>query len=151
MTVVYKKHVVAPRLRPGPGGLPRGQVTQIQRSRMLAAAVEAVEDVGYARMTVAQVIGRARVSRKTFYDVFTDREDCFLAAFEQALGQARLMAQEAYERESIWREGIRSALARLLIFMDEEPDWQSCALSRRWGRASGYSTVARKRSTSSRR
>ncbi len=121
MTVVYKTRVATPRLRPGPGGLPRGQVTQIQRSRMLAAAVEAVEEVGYARMTVAQVIGRARVSRKTFYDVFTDREDCFLAAFEHALGQASLIAQEAFAQESSWREGIRSALASLLIFMDEEP------------------------------
>jgi len=121
MTLMYKARTATPRLRPGPGGLPRGQVTQIQRSRMLAAAVEAVEDVGYARMTVAQVIGRARVSRKTFYDVFTDREDCFLAAFEQALSQARLIAQEAYDRESSWRDGIRAALARLLMFMDEEP------------------------------
>jgi len=121
MTVVYKKRTVTPRLRPGPGGLPRGQVTQIQRSRMLAAAVEAVEDVGYARMTVAQVIGRARVSRKTFYDVFADREDCFLAAFEQALSQARMIAQEAYEHEASWREGVRAALARLLMLMDEEP------------------------------
>jgi AcrR family transcriptional regulator len=121
MTLMYKTRTATPRLRPGPGGLPRGQVTQIQRSRMLAAAVEAVEDVGYARMTVAQVISRARVSRKTFYDVFTDREDCFLAAFEQALSQATLVAQEAYEAESSWREGIRAALARLLMFMDEEP------------------------------
>jgi AcrR family transcriptional regulator len=121
MTVMYKTRAATPRLRPGPGGLPRGQVTQIQRSRMLAAAVEAVEDVGYARMTVAQVISRARVSRKTFYDVFTDREDCFLAAFEQALGQASLIAQEAYQGEPIWRDGVRAALARLLMFMDEEP------------------------------
>ncbi len=121
MTLMYKSRTATPRLRPGPGGLPRGQVTQIQRSRMLAAAVEAVEDVGYARMTVAQVISRARVSRKTFYDVFTDREDCFLAAFEQALSQARVIAQEAYQAESSWRDGIRAALARLLLFMDEEP------------------------------
>jgi AcrR family transcriptional regulator len=121
MTLMYKTRTATPRLRPGPGGLPRGQVTQIQRSRMLAAAVEAVEDVGYARMTVAQVISRARVSRKTFYDVFADREDCFLAAFEQALTQARLIAQEAYERETSWRDGVRAALARLLLFMDEEP------------------------------
>ncbi len=121
MTVMYKTRAATPRLRPGPGGLPRGQVTQIQRSRMLAAAVEAVEDVGYARMTVAQVISRARVSRKTFYDVFTDREDCFLAAFEQALGQASLIAQEAYESEPNWRDGVRAALARLLMFMDAEP------------------------------
>ena len=109
------------RLRPGPNGLPRGQVTEIQRSRMLAAAADAVEDVGYTRMTVAQVISRARVSRKTFYDVFADREDCFLAAFEQALQQSTAMAKEAYEQESTWREGVRAALARLLMFMDEEP------------------------------
>jgi AcrR family transcriptional regulator len=112
---------VAPRLRPGPNGMPRGQVTEIQRGRMLAAAVEAVEEVGYARMTVAEVIGRARVSRKTFYDVFVDREDCFLAVFEQATSQARHLAGEAYADESNWRDGIRAALARLLTLMDEEP------------------------------
>ena len=121
MTVVYKARLTTPRLRPGRGGLPRGQVTQIQRSRMLAAAVEAVEDVGYGRMTVAQVISRARVSRKTFYDVFVDREDCFLAAFEQALDQAREIAAEAYGREAGWRDGTRAALAALLNYMDEEP------------------------------
>src|SRR6202453_5061918 len=121
MASVYTTRTATPRLRPGPSGLPRGQVTQIQRSRMLAAAVEAVDEVGYARMTVAQVIGRARVSRKTFYDVFADREDCFLAAFEQALDQASLIAQEAYADQSSWREGVRAALARLLMFMDEEP------------------------------
>jgi AcrR family transcriptional regulator len=96
-------------------------VTEIQRNRMLAAAVETVAEVGYARMTVAQVIGRAKVSRKTFYDVFSDREDCFLAAFEQALGHARQLASEAYHQESGWRDGIRSALARLLAAMDAEP------------------------------
>jgi AcrR family transcriptional regulator len=88
---------------------------------MLAAAVDVVEEVGYARMTVARVIARARVSRKTFYDLFSDREDCFLAAFDQAINQARELAVEAYARESGWREGMRSALARLLILMDEEP------------------------------
>ena len=121
MAVTYKPRAGASRLRPGPNGLPRGQVTEIQRGRMLAAAVDAVEEVGYAGMTVAQVIGRARVSRKTFYDVFADREDCFLAVFEQALDQARALATEAYESEAGWREGIRSALARLLAFMDDEP------------------------------
>jgi AcrR family transcriptional regulator len=88
---------------------------------MLAAAVEAVGEVGYARMSVAQVIGRARVSRKTFYDVFSDREDCFLTAFSQAVEQARAVATEAYGRESGWLDGIRSALASLLVFMDDEP------------------------------
>lgn len=121
MASIEKSRAVTPRLRPGPNGLPRGQVTEIQRSRMLTAAVQAVEEVGYARMTVAQVIGRAKVSRKTFYDVFIDREDCFLAAFEQAVAQARTLVLDAYAQESGWREGVRAGLARLLAFMDEEP------------------------------
>ena len=101
--------------------MPRGQVTEIQRGRMLAAAVDAVDEVGYAGMTVAQVIGRARVSRKTFYDVFSDREDCFLAAFEQALEQAEELGVEAYRAEDSWREGVRAGLATLLALMDDEP------------------------------
>ncbi len=88
---------------------------------MLTAAVDAVEDVGYAHMTVAEVISRARVSRKTFYDVFADREDCFLAAFDQAVERGRARVKEAYEREGNWRQGIRVALATLLASMDEEP------------------------------
>jgi AcrR family transcriptional regulator len=111
----------ATRRRPAPGGLSRGRVTEIQRSRILAAALAAVEDVGYQRMTVAQVIARARVSRKTFYDVFADREDCFLAALDQAVAQARRLVKLAYESESAWRDGVRAGLAELLFFFDEQP------------------------------
>jgi AcrR family transcriptional regulator/DNA-binding MarR family transcriptional regulator len=104
----------------GRDGLSALHVGQIQRSRMVAAAVQVVEQVGYARMTVAQVIARARVSRKTFYEVFADREDCFLAAFDQALSEARTLVTDAFRRESEWHKGIRSALTSLLILMDEE-------------------------------
>ncbi len=121
MASIENRRLAAPRLRPGPGGLPRGQVTEIQRSRMLTATVQVVEEVGYARMTVAQVISRARVSRKTFYDVFVDREDCFLAAFDQAIAHARRLVAEAYSLESGWRDGVRSGLDRLLGLIDEEP------------------------------
>jgi AcrR family transcriptional regulator len=120
-SVVAKNGVKTSRLRPGPNGMPRGQVTEIQRTRMLAATVEAVEEVGYARLTVAQVIGRARVSRKTFYDLFDDREDCFLAAFDEAVEQLGELVSEAYLAESRWREGIRAGLLALLRFMDDEP------------------------------
>ncbi len=121
MAFVQQTRKPPPRLRPRPTGLPRGRVTEIQRSRMLAAALEAVEEVGYARMTVAQVIGRAKVSRKTFYDVFTDREDCFLAALEEAAAQIAGLVREAYEHESAWRDGMRAGLTELLLFLDEEP------------------------------
>jgi AcrR family transcriptional regulator len=110
-----------PRLRPGPGGLPRGEVTAIQRTRMLTAAVQTIEEVGYGEMSVALVIGRAKVSRKTFYDVFIDREDCFLAAFIHIVDRARALVLEACAEETGWRETVRAGLERLLRFMDEEP------------------------------
>jgi AcrR family transcriptional regulator len=108
-------------VRRGAGALPRGQLSEIQRGRILTAAVQVVEEVGYARMTVAQVVGRAKVSRKTFYDVFDDREDCFLAAFERAIEQARGLVLPAYRRERGWRRGMRASLERLLVLMDQEP------------------------------
>jgi AcrR family transcriptional regulator len=121
MASIYTTDTAPSRLRPGPSGLPREKVTEIQRSRMLAAAVETVEELGYARMTVAQVIGRAKVSRKTFYDVFADREDCFLAAFNQAIAHGRALVRDAYAQKPRWHEGIRAGLERSLIFLDDEP------------------------------
>ena len=108
-------------LRPGPNGLPRGQVAEIQRGRLIAAAFEAARELDYERITVAELIRRARVSRKTFYELFADREDCFLAAFEHALSGAGVRARAAYARESGWREGTRAALASVLALMDQEP------------------------------
>jgi AcrR family transcriptional regulator len=121
MAFVHQTRTATPRRRSGSSRLSRGRVTEIQRSRMLAAALSAVEEVGYSRMTVAQVISRAKVSRKTFYDVFADREDCFLAALEQSVTQAGRHVKEAYARESGWRESVRAGLGELLVFFDEEP------------------------------
>jgi AcrR family transcriptional regulator len=121
MASIDKSRTIPPALRPGPSVLPPGQVAEIQRSRMLSAAIQAVEDVGYTRMTVAQVISRAKVSRKTFYDVFVDREDCFLAAFEQTIARARVRVIDAYARQPDWRAGVRAALAALLELMEREP------------------------------
>jgi len=121
MASIDKSRTMAPALRPGPSGLPPAQVAEIQRSRMLSAAIQAVEEVGYTRMTVAQVISRAKVSRKTFYDVFIDREDCFLAAFEQTITRARTRVTDAFGRQPSWRDGIRAALEVLLELMEREP------------------------------
>ena len=102
-------------------------MTEIQRARLLTAASDALEELGYPRMTVAEIISRAGVSRKTFYDAFADREDCFLALFEETIARAATLAGEAYYGRRHWRAGIRSALGRLLVLMESEP-----ALARLW-------------------
>lgn len=121
MAVAVRTSTVTGPLRPGPSRLARAQVEELQRNRLMAAAVEAVAELGYARLTVGSIIGRARVSRKTFYDIFCDREGCFLAVCERALASAREIAAQAYAQEPGWREGVRSAVRALLVFMDEEP------------------------------
>jgi AcrR family transcriptional regulator len=107
--------------------LPRHQISELQRARILAAAVDVVQEVGYARLSVAAIIGQARISRKTFYEVFANREDCFLAVFEQTLSEVRARLSEAYAQEPHWRDGIRCALSRLLVLIEEEP-----SLARFW-------------------
>jgi AcrR family transcriptional regulator len=102
-------------------------VSEVQRARMLNAAVRVVSEYGYQKMSVARVAGGARVSRRTFYDVFEDREDCFTAIFEDALGRASERVGGAYENAdadgggAAWCERVRAALTELLTFFDEEP------------------------------
>ncbi|HEY5193293.1 MAG TPA: hypothetical protein VIJ39_05410 [Solirubrobacteraceae bacterium] len=76
---------------------------------------------GASSVTVARVIARARVSRRLFYELFADIDDCFLATFDWAVEQARGVAVEAFTAEQGWREGIRAGLAALLRFFDEQP------------------------------
>jgi AcrR family transcriptional regulator/DNA-binding MarR family transcriptional regulator len=96
-------------------------VSEVQRARMLNAAARVVSEHGYQKMSVARVAGGARVSRRTFYDVFEDREDCFLAIFEDALGRAVECVSDAYTGRGDWCERVRSALTELLVFFYEEP------------------------------
>jgi AcrR family transcriptional regulator len=104
-----------------PDGDGRSNVAEIQRARMLGSALEAIDLHGYAGFTVAHVIQRAKVSRKTFYEVFLDREDCFAALFEQAIAELSRRVVPAYEAQASWREKVRAALVELLSFIDDEP------------------------------
>lgn len=98
---------------------PRRQKNYLQRARLISAAAKVVEEVGYGDVTVTRVIVRAGVSRKTFYDVFANCEDCMVALFDSAVEQARA-AMPARPREP-WREGTRTALAQILRLIDQEP------------------------------
>jgi AcrR family transcriptional regulator len=105
------------------GGQTRGRerVVDIQRARMLAAMFDVVAERGAANASVAHVVARSGVSRRTFYELFTDREDCFLAAFDEAVVHASDRVVEAYERQSGWRARIRASLASLLQFLEDQP------------------------------
>jgi AcrR family transcriptional regulator len=96
-------------------------VSELQRVRLLDATFAVVAEDGYKRMTARRVSGRAGVSNKTFYDLFTDREDCFLAAFNLAVDELAAVVLPAWEGEKEWAARIRAGLGALLGFLDGEP------------------------------
>jgi AcrR family transcriptional regulator len=112
----YVAPVPAARLANG-----RGNVVRLQRARIVSAMVEVVAERGVARSTVAHVVARSGVSRRTFYELFEDREDCFLAAFDLAVERAAARVVPAYGEGGGWLERIRMGLRAVLEFLDDEP------------------------------
>ncbi len=99
----------------------RSQVADIQRSRLLAAAVAALEEQGYENTSVAHITGRSRVSRRTFYDLFANREECIAAVLQDAAAQvARELAEQGVPGLA-WRERMRAGLWTVLCFLEREP------------------------------
>ncbi|HWX44829.1 MAG TPA: TetR/AcrR family transcriptional regulator [Solirubrobacteraceae bacterium] len=108
----------------GPGRVHIGRtgVGEIQRARIIAALSELVRERGAGGVTVAHVVARSGVSRRTFYELFEDREDCFLAAFDRAVARASQPAAAARRSGESWRAGVAAGLEELLRFLDVEPD-----------------------------
>jgi len=111
-----------------PRALPRGRhaaareiVLASQRGRLLEAMAQCVAEQGYAATTVARVIARAGVSRKTFYEHFADKRACFLAAWE--VGNSILLDQvlAAGEEAGGWRPRLRAGVNAFLEVLAAEP------------------------------
>ncbi len=100
---------------------PHVQVSEMQRSRLLSAAVVTVEELGWSGASVAHITARARVSRRTFYDLFANREDCLLAVLEDTVGLLERELVEANLGGLVWRERVRTGLWGILCFFDREP------------------------------
>lgn len=97
------------------------QITEMQRSRLLAATVGAVAELGWEGVSVASISQRAGVSRRTFYEMFENREQCMVAVLESAVAQITAEIAEAKLAEMPWRERVRGGLWVILCFFDREP------------------------------
>jgi len=102
--------------------LPSDLVSAVQRERLLAGMLRACAQLGYRELTVQDVLERAGVSRPTFYEHFENKEDCFLAAFDAAVGRLRDRVEGATASGERWRERLRAAVEELLRFVSDEPD-----------------------------
>jgi AcrR family transcriptional regulator len=106
--------------------LPADLIRAIQRERLIVAMLNAVADLGYLETNVQDVIDRAGVSRPTFYEHFSNKEDCFLAAFDTSAERLRKKIHAAARKGGdVWRDRVRFGLEALLRFAMREPDTAS--------------------------
>jgi AcrR family transcriptional regulator len=98
-----------------------GNVVVMQRRRLLLAIGEVLSEDGLESASVGRVCKRAGMSRRTFYEIFEDREDCLLAALDGAIECLGANVGLVYGRAGRWRERVRAALALLLECFDVEP------------------------------
>lgn len=92
------------------------------RDRLLAGMAAAVREHGYASTTVAEVVARARTSRRTFYEHFAERDACFLALFERVTDQLLVVLAEGAAGDGPYLERVDAALAAYLAHVAAEPE-----------------------------
>jgi AcrR family transcriptional regulator len=113
-------------LRPLHGGrhsIPPEVLAHNQRERLLAALASCVAEHGYNATTIGQITGAASVSRRTFYEHFDGKEECFLAAYEALDGYVEtLMKQAADEREE-WPDRVAAAVRAVTAFLASRPNF----------------------------
>jgi AcrR family transcriptional regulator len=109
-------------------------VREAQRARLLAATLQCVAELGYPKLSVADVVTRAGVSRETFYRIFADREAAFLEVLEQTAARVGAAATEASAGEQRWEQRVRAGLEAMLEALEREPALaRVCVESQRGG------------------
>jgi AcrR family transcriptional regulator len=108
------------RLPPGRHKLPREFVAENQRERLLNGVVDAVAEHGYNVTTIGAICETAKISRRTFYEYFKDKEGCFLAAYEMVDAHVRGSMLAAGDPAAPWPEMVRDRLAALLTVLSRD-------------------------------
>jgi AcrR family transcriptional regulator len=108
-------------LPPGRHGLPRSFIVSNQRERILDAVADVASLAGYSAMSVEDIIVTAGVSRRTFYDHFSDKEEAFLAAYDAVVAQLVERVQHAFTSNTTFAGRVRDCLAAFLGFVASEP------------------------------
>jgi AcrR family transcriptional regulator/DNA-binding MarR family transcriptional regulator len=93
----------------------------MQRARLIGAAVPVVDELGWSGVTVADIASRARVSRRTFYGLFSNREDCLLAMLDDTVARVEQDLAQANLEDVSWVERVRTGLWTILCFLDRDP------------------------------
>jgi len=117
------------RLPRGRHGLSPEFVAQNQRQRLIAGLTEALYQVGYQKTTVSLIGERASVSKSDFYKHFESKDDCFFAAYEEAIERIRTeIVGACSKQEGAWSPRVRDGIAALLTLLARDPALASLSL-----------------------
>lgn len=120
LAFVAERAPQATRMPPGRHPLSREFITQHQRARIIAALAEETVAKGYRAVTVADIVSRAGIARNTFYENFSSKEDCFLAASEYAVTEALRRVVDAASKVDSWPARVNAGLAAFLHYVAGE-------------------------------
>jgi AcrR family transcriptional regulator len=105
----------------GPHGLSRSFVARNQRERILAAVAEETSARGFGPTTVEDVIARAGVSRRTFYDLFKNKQAAFLATYDEVVRRLVRGVRDALAEEQEFGPRIAAAMRAFLETLTAAP------------------------------
>jgi AcrR family transcriptional regulator len=108
------------KLPPGRHLIPSDFVAQNQRERILLATAELVAERGYQKTTIELIAKTSRVALVTFYEHFSSKEDCFLAAFDESVAAAKEVFEELLDPEEPWQDQISAGLEIFLEMVVKE-------------------------------
>lgn len=102
-------------------GLTREQVRASQRERLMRGMAEVVAEQGYPDTSVAQVLSRVHISRQTFYEHFSDKQDCFLAALDAAGRALAAALAETLDQHGEPAAALAAMMTTYLTRLRDEP------------------------------
>jgi AcrR family transcriptional regulator len=91
------------------------------RQRLLDALAESISEDGYAKTTVADIVRRARTSRRTFYEHFASKEDCFVALHTATNAEMIHQISAAVDRTAPWEVQVRQAVGAWIAAAESIP------------------------------
>lgn len=97
-------------------------VTSPKHERILEGMLETVGALGYDAASVRTVLDRTGLYRQAFYDNFSSKEDCYLAALDFGLQRLEVQALSAAAPEETWQGKLRAGLGAVLDALDADPD-----------------------------
>ena len=106
----------------GPQALPREQVAEHQRRRLHQAMVECVDEKGYAATTISQLVARAGVSRRSFYECYRNKDECLIGTYDEIVGRLGLRIAVALEGTETWPERLEAFLRTMFDAAADRPD-----------------------------